>query len=197
MLHRVRECVAARVALIQIREHGLEARDLYALACDFVQATAGSSTRVIVNDRLDVAIAAGAHGVHLPSLGIPAAAARLIAPRGFLIGRSVHGAAEARASTDGVDYLILGTVFATSSKPGEAAAGPGELREAVQSVSVPVLAIGGVGVETLPAIAGAGASGFAAIGTFANPPVGGIAALMTAAREAYARHAAAFSTLRE
>ena len=94
----------------------------------------------------------------------------------LLIGRSVHSLAEIqRAADDGAtDYLIFGTVFETSSKPGVAASGIAALREAVAATRLPVLAIGGLTATTLPAVAAAGAAGFAAIGLFATRDAGGL-----------------------
>jgi thiazole tautomerase (transcriptional regulator TenI) len=109
--------------------------------------------------------------VHLPAAGAPAARVRRIVPQGFIVGRSVHDAGEVTrvAADGGVDYLIFGTVFPTSSKPGVVAAGVSSLRAAIDAAPVPVLAIGGVTLERLGGIAAAGAAGFAAIGLFTEP----------------------------
>jgi len=166
LLTQIREAVVAGVDLVQIRERDLEASALTALVADAVALADGTGTRVVVNDRLDVAIAAGAAGVHLRGDSITAAAARHLAPAGFLIGRSVHNPEEAAAATE-ADYVIAGTVFRTASKPDA----NGELGEAglaavVRASRAPVLAIGGVTMESLARLAAAGASGFAAIGFF-------------------------------
>jgi thiamine-phosphate pyrophosphorylase len=160
---------AAGVHLVQVRETDLDAKALYELVRRCVAAVAGTRTRVLVNDRLDVALAAGAHGVHLPAAGVPAARVRLAAPRGFVVGRSVHASREAvQAVADGVDYLVFGTVFETGSKPGVTPAGLDALRDVAAAVPVPVLAIGGITVERLGSLAEAGAAGFAAISLFAD-----------------------------
>jgi thiamine-phosphate pyrophosphorylase len=137
-----------------------------------VVAVRSTRTRILVNDRLDVALAAGAHGVHLRGDSMPAARVRPLVPPGFLIGRSVHAADEARAAVDegGLDYLIFGTVFATASKPAVVAAGVDALAQTAAAVRVPVLAIGGMTAATLPLVSAAGAAGFAAIGLFADLP---------------------------
>jgi thiamine-phosphate diphosphorylase len=123
---------------------------------------------VIVNDRLDVALAGGASGIHLRGDSMDAFRVREVVPDGFLIGRSVHAADEARtvAGGGGVDYLVFGTVFATSSKRDVAAAGLSELKRTVESVSLPVLAIGGITETSVADVAATGAAGFAAIGFF-------------------------------
>jgi thiamine-phosphate diphosphorylase len=125
---------------------------------------------VLVNDRLDVALAAGAHGVHLRSDSMPASRARSLAPIGFLIGRSVHTRAEAVAvcGAGGLDYLLFGPVFATASKPGQAPAGVDALADVAAAVSVPVLAVGGMTADTSTRLAGTASAGFAAIGWFAD-----------------------------
>ena len=98
----------------------------------------GSQTRIIVNDRLDVAIAAGAAGVHLRSDSVPPANARALAPAGFLIGRSVHNAVDARRFGGDVDYLVAGTVWATPSKPaGHMLLGVDGLAAVVRAASSP------------------------------------------------------------
>jgi thiamine-phosphate diphosphorylase len=121
----------------------------------------------VVNDRLDIALATGAGGVHLRSDSIPTLAARSIVPAGFVIGRSVHDAAEAASGAAGTDYLIAGTVFPTPSKPtGQRLLGTSGLTDVVRAVRVPVLAIGGVTVERADQIAATGAAGLAAISLF-------------------------------
>jgi thiamine-phosphate pyrophosphorylase len=172
LLELIAAAGAAGVDLVQIRERDLSARDLAELTRRSLEVLAGTPTRLVVNDRLDVARAVGAHGVHLRADGIDAARARQLAPPPFLIGRSVHSAEEAGrvAAAGGLDYLILGTVFPSASKGGGPAVGVVELARAVAAVSVPVLAIGGVTLATVEQIAAVGAGGVAAIGLFANGP---------------------------
>lgn len=157
------------IELIQIRERDLEAADLAAVVTDIVAVTRGSATRVVVNDRLDVALACGADGVHLRADSVSIAAARALAtsfPRAFLVGRSVHTVAEARAAS-GADYLIAGTVFPSASKPPAAALlGVEGLKAIVEATTVPVLAIGGITPDRIKDVVLAGASGIAAIGLF-------------------------------
>lgn len=168
-LAQARRAADAGIDFIQVRERDLEAAPLAALVRGVLDAVRGSRTRVMVNDRLDVALACDAHGVHLRADSIPVRAARLLAPARFLISRSVHAADEAGRETAGVDYVIAGTVFATVSKPHAASLlGLDGLRAVVSAVSVPVLAIGGVTMERLDAIAETGAAGIAGIGLFAG-----------------------------
>jgi thiamine-phosphate pyrophosphorylase len=163
------EAVRAGVDMIQVRERDLEGGRLASLVAELVHLTRGTATRVVVNDRLDVALACRADGVHLRGDSIPPVSARSIAPPGFLIGRSVHHVDEARAVASGVDYLIAGTVFPTPSKAGLTEwLGVEGLARICRTVSVPVLAIGGMTPDRLADVASAGAAGVAAIGLFAD-----------------------------
>ena len=167
VVEQVRCAVEARIDLVQIRERDLAASVLFGLVSDVVQLTRGTTTRVVVNDRLDVALAAGADGVHLRADSLPPSAARSMAPAGFLVGRSVHHIDEAVGVAPAVDYLIAGMVFRSRSKPGaDALLGVDGLAAIVRAVSVPVLAIGGMSIERIGQIAEAGAAGVAAIGLF-------------------------------
>jgi thiamine-phosphate pyrophosphorylase len=167
LLEQARHAVAAGVDVIQVRERDLEPRELVPLVEEVVALARSTATRVVVNDRLDVALAAGAGGVHLPTRGIPPAEARRIVPDGFLIGRSVHRIDEVRAAA-GSDYLIAGTVWPSLSKPAAAPLlGVGGLSEVVRAADVPVLAIGGVTVDRAHDVLATGAAGIAAIGLFA------------------------------
>jgi len=170
LVRLVRYAAAAGVNLVQVRERGLDDRHLLALTREIVGAVEGTCARVVVNDRVDIALAAGAAGVHLRADSPPAAAVRAIVPAGFLIGRSVHSEAEAiEAAGTGVDYLILGTIFPTTSKPaGGATLGLEPLARAVRAIDLPILAIGGITADNVGKVAAAGAAGFAAIGLFAD-----------------------------
>lgn len=170
VIAQVAAAARSGVHLVQIREREFEGRALLHLVRACVAAVERTSTRVLVNDRLDVAIAAGAHGVHLRGDSIPASRARMMAPSPFLIGRSVHDPDEAQRVTaeSGLDYLVFGPVFETSSKPGRAAAGLDALRSVVSRTTLPVLGVGGVTRERVVALTDAGAAGFAAISLFAG-----------------------------
>ena len=162
----------AGVDLLQIREPDLSAAELAALVRDvrtrLAETAMGAAARLVVNERVDVALAAEADGVHLKSDSIPTALVRRFVPAGFLVGRSVHTVDEARAAeADGADYVIFGTVFPSGSKPrGHRTAGLDALAAVAQAVRVPVLAIGGISLNTVAAAAEAGAGGVAAIGLF-------------------------------
>jgi thiamine-phosphate diphosphorylase len=164
-VQEVRAAARAGAHLIQVREPVIDAGHLVRVVQSCVEAVAGTRARVIVNDRLDVALAARAHGVHLREASIPPRDAREICPPRFLIGRSVHTVEDAkRLGRDrSLDYLIFGAVFPTPSKPGVPAAGLQALGQAVQATTVPVLAIGGVDTSNASEVGATGAAGLAAI----------------------------------
>lgn len=166
LLEQVEGAIAGGVDLVQIRERRADAAVLADVTRRCVALTRGTGVRVIVNDRADVALASGAHGLHLREDSFPVHAARRLSAA-WAIGRSVHGVPGTIAAA-GADYLIAGSVFATASKPGlPAGLGLEGLRAIVGAASrVPVLAVGGVTVENLTAVLQAGASGAAAVGAF-------------------------------
>ena len=166
LLQQLEQAIDDRVDLIQIRERDLDAADLAALVHDAVSLAGGTPTRVVVNDRLDVAVACGAAGVHLRGDSILPTHARHIAPGEFLIGRSVHRLDDL-SETEDCDYLIAGTVFPSRSKdPEMPLLGLDGLHAIAHTAPVPVLAIGGITIDHFDAIARAGAAGVAGIGLF-------------------------------
>lgn len=170
LVERVALAARAGVHLVQIRERDLDGGPLARLVGQCVEAVRTTSARILVNDRVDVALAGGAHGVHLRGDSMTASRVRRVVPPGFLVGRSVHGADEASRvdAEGGLDYLIWGATFPTLSKPQQEGAGVAALSAVVKVTSLPVLAVGGVAVENAADVARAGAAGFAAIGLFAS-----------------------------
>lgn len=171
LVERVAAAAREGVHLVQIRERDLEGGPLTRLVSACVAAVRGTRTRILVNDRLDVALTACAHGVHLRADSFSAVRARAWAPAPFLVGRSVHSVADAVAATrdGGLDYLIFGTVFDTASKPGHWPAGLAGLAAVARATPLPVLAIGGITRGRIDDVMAAGASGAAAIGMFDTP----------------------------
>ena len=149
---------------VQIREKDLSARELFQL----VQTSVATDRKIIVNSRMDIALAAGAAGLHLPADSPVPDRWRAIAPPGFLIGVSCHSVAEVRAAAQhGADYVVFGPVFAPQSKSTSLdPRGLDLLAQAVAAAPIPVLALGGITNENAPLCMQRGAAGIAAISLF-------------------------------
>lgn len=160
--------VRGGVDWVQVREKDLPDRTRFAATKVLAQEAKRFGAKVLLNGRADMAAAAGASGVHLPSDGLPTARVRQLFPRPFLIVRSCHTEEEVRlAACEGADAVTLGPVYATPSK---AALGPPmgleRFARIAASAPIPVLALGGVGVAEVPEVMAAGAAGVAAIRMF-------------------------------
>ena len=168
LLPRIQEAIRLGVDLVQIREKDLPTRELLELVGAAADAARARATRLVVNDRLDIALVAGADGVHLGTQSIPARAVWNIVPEGFLIGVSCHSRQDVLAAeAAGADYVALGPIFETPSK---FAYGPplglDVLRDTASDARIPLLALGGISVERVRACLDAGASGIAGIRIF-------------------------------
>jgi len=167
----IRGTLRTGVDMVQIREKELASRALVALVEEALKAArepGRGGASVVVNDRLDVALAAGAEGVHLGAHSMPIQIVRRVAPRPFVIGVSCHSLGEALAAqSGGADYLVLGPVFETPSKLGYGPPlGLEKLRDVTSRISIPVLALGGITVERVRPCLEAGAAGIAGIRIF-------------------------------
>ena len=163
----VQAALRAGVRAVQLREKDLPPRALLALARDLAGLARTYEARVLVNDRVDVCLASGSTGVHLPATGLPVAAARGLVGPDRLIGRSAHSAEEAaRAEADGADFVVLGPIFETPSKR---VFGPPiglrELERARACCQVPLFGIGGITTARVRDVLKAGARGVAVIGS--------------------------------
>jgi len=169
ILQLIEAAVAAKIDLIQIREKALTTRVLYEVARSAAALTRGSATKLLVNDRADVAAAAGADGVHLTTRSLPAPVVRQSFGNDFLIGVSTHSLAEARAARDArADFAVFGPVFET---PAKARYGPAVGLEQLKHVCVelkpfPIVAIGGITEDNFVDCLRAGVQGIAAIRMF-------------------------------
>lgn len=155
--------------VIQIREKKAPALAVFEFTRSLIarMREAGASSQVFVNDRLDVAMAAGADGVHLAAKSLPVAAAREVVHRagvGLVVGCSVHSLDEALAAeAAGADYVTFGHIFPTASHPGLPPRGVRELAQVVEALSIPVVAIGGIDAANVGEVLATGASGVAVI----------------------------------
>jgi thiamine-phosphate pyrophosphorylase len=171
-LEKIAQAANAGVDWIQLREKDLSGRALAEFA-ELAIARGGSSSAVLVNDRVDVACGVGASGVHLGEHSLPAGEARRFVSQrctreNFLVGVSTHSLEGAlQAEKAGADYAIFGPVYATPSKAGFGKPqGAQRLREVCHRVAIPVLAIGGITLENTKDCLAAGAAGIAAIRLF-------------------------------
>jgi len=168
LLTCIQRNLQAGVHWIQIREKDLSVRELHALVDEAVALAKPFAAKIIVNTRLDIALAAGAAGVHLPAGSFEPRKVRSLVPAGFLIGVSCHTVDEVRAAeAEGANYVLFGPVFAPLSKsPSGAPRGLEGLAAAVQAVRIPVLALGGITRENTADCIAAGATGIAGISIF-------------------------------
>lgn len=162
---------APQVSMVQLREKDLSARDLLTSAQQLIRevpAIAAGQVRLVVNGRLDVALAAGAGGVHFGAQAPPPKAFRRLLPDHFVVGVSCHSLADLqRAEAEGADYAFYSPIYLTASKPGYGPAlGLAALREAVSLVRLPLYALGGITPARLSEVASTGVTGVAAIGMF-------------------------------
>jgi thiamine-phosphate pyrophosphorylase len=144
--------------MVQLRERRLPDRQLVETAALFADVCRASGALFIVNDRVDVALAAGADGVHLGQDDMPPADVRRVAGDDFIIGLSTHSAAQIDAARDsGADYIGVGPIYATPTKPGRPPVGLDLVRYAAQHARQPFFAIGGIDDGTIAAVRDAGA----------------------------------------
>ncbi|HEX3558577.1 MAG TPA: thiamine phosphate synthase [Pyrinomonadaceae bacterium] len=171
LLALVERAAAARVTLVQLREKALSARTLYELAAHAARLTRGTATRLLVNDRADIARAAACDGVQLTTRSLDARVVRRAFGPDFLVGVSAHTLQEARTARDSdADFVVFGPVFDTPSKRQYGPPlGLERLREAAHALApFPLVAVGGVDEGNARDVLGAGAAGVAAIRLFTN-----------------------------
>lgn len=168
LIDNIAHNLTAGVEWVQIREKDLSARDLFDLTKQVLDLPNPHGSKILVNTRIDVALAAGAAGAHLPAGSPPPRNWRSFTPPEFLIGVSCHTIDEVRAAQDqGADYAVFGPVFPPRSKAaGLEPRGIEGLAQAVDAVSIPVLALGGITVTNAEDCILAGAAGIAAISLY-------------------------------
>lgn len=169
LLALAEDALEGGVDAVQLRLKTAPARQLFPLAKLIREMADRVGGALFVNDRADVALAAGAAGVHLAGHSLPVAAARAVLKPPFKIGVSCHSVAEAiQAEKEGADYVFLGTVFPSPSKPDAQPLGLEELSRARREVKLPIVAIGGITAENAGAVLSAGADGVAVISAIAG-----------------------------
>jgi thiamine-phosphate pyrophosphorylase len=184
LLAVIEQALQSGVDVVQLREKDLSARALFELAEELHVICYRYGARLLINDRIDVALAVDADGVHLPVSSFAVRDARQLLGSGKLIGASAHSVAEARTAVDGgADFIVFGPVFATPSKqPFGPPVGLPALRQASQAVMVPVFAIGGITADRVASVRQHGAVGVAVVSAilFADHPRTAAAALRAA-----------------
>lgn len=163
LIRLIASAAAMKIPLIQIREKNLPARMVFDLVSEAAQITSNTATKILINDRADIALAANADGVHLTADSLSAKVIRENFPDNFIVGVSAHTFEKAaRAERDGADFIAYSPIFPT---PGKGAPqGIGRLREICQGLNpFPVIALGGIDEGNFAEVLAAGASGFAAI----------------------------------
>lgn len=184
LLDVVEAALHGGVDAVQLREKDLAARELFELARALREVTRRHSAGLLINDRIDIALAVDADGVHLPVDSFAPADARRLFGQRALIGASTHSVEQARAAAaSGADFIVFGPVFDTPSKRGFGTpVGLNALAQAVQAVTIPVLAIGGVTAERARSLRESGAHGIAVVAAIleADDPRAAAAALRAA-----------------
>ena len=191
MLGRVAAAVDGGVNLVQLRAKEMPGGQLLALATELKRTIDGRAA-LLVNERVDVAAAARVDGVQLGEEALPVPAASGLLPPGSLVGRSVHSVEGAeKAASDGADFLMVGTMFATASHPGARPAGPELMRSIAAQCDLPLIGIGGITADNVAEVVEGGASGVAVIRSVltADDPRVAASNLMSALRQSRANRA--------
>ena len=174
----VAAAVAAGAPAVQLRDKTASARDLFDLTNRLLPIVAKHGALLFINDRIDVALAAGAHGAHLGPGDMPLTAARSIAPPPFLLGFSTDDPVTAReAERAGADYIGCGAVFGTTTKieVGDERIGTARLDTVARAVSIPVVGIGGINASNIGFVADTACAGAAVVGAVMTAPDPGLA----------------------
>jgi thiamine-phosphate pyrophosphorylase len=172
LIQAVEAAIKGGVTMVQLREKEASTGEFFALAKELLALTRPLGVPLIINDRLDIALAAGADGLHIGQSDLPLKEARRIAGEGFIIGVSAATPEEAmEAERDGAGYIGAGAVFPTGSKTDVSAViGIEGLRAICGAVKIPVAAIGGIGPGNIRAVMEAGAAGVAVISAILSQP---------------------------
>ena len=160
----IEEAIIGGVSLVQLREKDASSLEFYEVAKEVKKVTDKYNVPLIINDRIDIALAIDALGVHLGQSDIPCSIARKILPQGKIIGVSAHNLEEAeKALKDGADYLGCGAVFNTSTKKDVTTLSYEGLKEITDNIDIPVVAIGGINENNIITLKGSGINGVAVV----------------------------------
>lgn len=185
LLECVEEALAAGVTLVQYRAKDADGGVLYAEACRLKELCDKYNVPLIINDRLDIALAVGAAGVHLGQDDLPCAVARRLLGEDYIIGVSAHNPAEAvQAVSEGADYLGCGAVFGTATKHDVAKLGLENLCAIRKAVAVPMVGIGGITADNYAEVLATGADGAAIVsGILAQDDIGAVVKKLVATKQ--------------
>lgn len=160
----IEEAILGGTSIVQLREKCASSLEFYEIAKEVKKITDKYNVPLIINDRIDIALAIDASGVHLGQSDIPCSIARKILPKGKIIGVSAHNLKEAeKALKDGADYLGCGAVFNTSTKKDVTTLSYEGLKEITDNINIPVVAIGGINENNIMTLKGSGINGVAVV----------------------------------
>ena len=160
----IEEAIIGGTSIVQLREKCASSLEFYEIAKEVKKITDKYNVPLIINDRIDIALAIDASGVHLGQSDIPCSIARKILPKGKIIGVSAHNLKEAeKALKDGADYLGCGAVFNTSTKKDVTTLSYEGLKEITDNINIPVVAIGGINENNIMTLKGSGINGVAVV----------------------------------
>ncbi len=167
----VEHAIQGGVTIVQLREKDCSSREFYELALRVKRVTKQYQVPLIINDRVDIALAADADGVHVGQKDLPCQEVRRLVGEKKIVGVSAaNRVAALQAAADGADYIGVGAVFATGTKQDAVVIAPEELAAIRQAVSIPMVAIGGIQKQTLPLLKGTGIDGVAVISAIVAQP---------------------------
>lgn len=169
LYEKTAEAIEGGVTAVQLRVKSWTGRETYDTAVKLRELCRSKEVLFIVNDRLDIALAAGADGVHLGQMDMPVSAARGVAGRSFIIGGTARRAEDAaRAEREGADYIGCGAAFSTGTKSDAVVIGPDGIKHVLAAITIPSVAIGGINAANLMLLTGCGASGVSLSGAIMN-----------------------------
>lgn len=164
LVETIEEAINGGVSIVQLREKDISSLEFFNVAKVVKEVTDKYNVPLIINDRIDIALAVDAAGVHIGQSDMPCNIARKILPKGKIIGVSVHSVDEAiKAKEEGADYLGCGAVFSTSTKSDVTTLSIDKLKKIKKSVDIPVVAIGGINENNISKLNGVGIDGVAVI----------------------------------